>query len=357
MFLLMLAAALCPFTPNAGLGFYQWAAAEPARALERTVERLHELKAGVIRLYIGPRYDYEHKVLAADRRRWLPADAVRQSRIRSILEDPCVPTVILTTYPGRDYGAGLDDISLNRSWSRTERSAEYQQLRDLAEAIYEIVGDQPKTVIIANSEADARLTDIAGYTGNPALGFQNIIHWQAVRYRAIAQARLLHAGSPVRLLNAFEISRIHLGLETSSAVPDANFIPMLSSIPFDLLSYSAYETTNAPYETGDLSVAPTDIAARVQRDFGILRRATTKPVLIGELGFSRKDFDALPTGGVAERLAAALEALAKEKPEYIVLWQAFDGVAPDGTPDGFGLLEPESRAVQVIERFIRSGKR
>jgi hypothetical protein len=86
---------------------------------------------------------------------------------------------------------------------------------------------------------------------------------------------------------------------------------------------------------------------------GVLRRATSKPIMIGELGFSRLDFDTLPTGGVKERMAAALAAVEQTGPAYTVFWQAYDGTRPDGSPDGFGLLEPASQAGPVIHEFFQ----
>jgi hypothetical protein len=356
--LLLLAAALCPFTPNPKIGFYQWAAAEPAHVIERTAGKLHDLHAGLIRLYLGPRYDYAHPALDASRARHQPAEALRQ--YKSVLEDPCLPTVVLSAYPARDYGGGLDDISLNRRWSPADRQAETEQLLALAEVIYEIAGDQPKTVIIANSEADSRLVDIANYTGSVDMALQNISLWQRARYQAIARARLRHPHAKLRLLNAFEVSLINLGIERRNGrfqtVPGGgpnalrNIVPY---VPFDLLSYSAYETTNSPYQDFAVNTPPADTRTRLFRDWPLLQRAAAgRPIVIGELGYSRRDFDALSTGGVVPRLQVALDTLRQLQPSYITLWQAFDGTLPDGAPDTFGLLEPGSAAEPLLRKAI-----
>ena len=163
----------------------------------------------------------------------------------------------------------------------------------------------------------------------------------------------------LRVLNAFEISLVNLGISKAGAkfvqapTGGTNALrAVVPTVPFDLLSYSAYESINAPYQTGAVNTPPADIAVRLKRDMAALRRATSKPVMIGELGFSRRDFDSLPTGGVKERLAASLAAIEQIRPAYTVLWQAFDGTLPDGEPDGFGLLGPDATAASVIESFM-----
>ena len=361
--LALLLAAVCPFVPNAEVGFYQWAALMPAAALHQTVDKLHELKAGLIRLYIGPRYDYEHVVLSQERVRRLPSEAIVQPVMRAILEDPCIPTIILSVYTGRDYGAGPNDVNLHRSWSEADTWAETSQLMALAEQLYATIGDQNKTVIIANSEADARLLEIGNYTGSLDLAVANITKWQRARYQAIARARLRHPYAKLRLLNAFEISLVNLGMETSGAQFKATptgainaLRTIVPNVPFDLLSYSAYESINSPYQTGAVNTLTVEVGGRLTRDLATLRRATAKPIMIGELGFSRWDFDNLPTGGVSKRLESAFAAISAVRPAYTVLWQAFDGTLPDGAPDGFGLLEPSSTAIETIQSFVESPK-
>jgi len=76
--------------------------------------------------------------------------------------------------------------------------------------------------------------------------------------------------------------------------------------------------------------------------------------MIGELGLARDAFDGLPTGGVAARMESALQALRKERPEYVVFWQALD--APPGRSElfGFGLLELNHQTPEPLLRFLSS---
>ncbi len=101
-----------------------------------------------------------------------------------------------------------------------------------------------------------------------------------------------------------------------------------------------------------VNTPPGDVTLRLVRDLAALGRATKKPVMIGELGFSRPVFDKLPTGGVSQRLAAAFTAIEQARPAYVVLWQAFDGPMADGAPDGFGLLEPGAGARLMIQSYL-----
>jgi len=356
---LFLAAALCPFQPNPNFGFYQWSSVEPAAILEKLAAASHARKTGLVRIYLGPRYDYHSPVLAESRARLSPDQAWRQPHIRALLDDPCLPTIVLSVYAARNYGAGPDDINLNRPWSKLDEDAEYAQMLALANGLYDAYGADDRTFILANSEADARLLDIANYTGSLPLAIANVTAWQRTRYRALQDARLRHARAKLRILNAFEISLVNLEIVASGATfeqrPDGTInalTAIVPKVPFDILSYSAYESINAPFETGAIDTPPADIAKRLKRDLAKLRRATVKPIMIGELGFSRHEFDALPSGGLAPRLQAALAAIRQIHPAYTVLWQAFDGTLPDNTPDGFGLLEPSSPAPAILKQFL-----
>jgi hypothetical protein len=90
------------------------------------------------------------------------------------------------------------------------------------------------------------------------------------------------------------------------------------------------------------------------RDLARIARATSKPVMIGELGIPRDVYDQLSSGGVEPRLASALDAVRRMRPAYVVFWQVYDAPAGRGEPVEFGWLDPRRRVSQALLDFIRS---
>jgi hypothetical protein len=375
----VLFALVCPFTPNPRVGFYQWESAagesapggggEATRILDRAVEQMHQVRAGLVRIYLGPRYDYNFPVLSPRRFRGTPVEMLEQEQARSVMEDPCAPTVVLTVYPAIDYGEGLDEIHLSRPWGAAEEKAEYEQVRALAELVLSRYGGSEKTVIVSNSEADSRLEEIADYTGSREIAIRNLTERQRTRYRAISEARAAHPEAKLRLLSAFEISLVNARIREGKGGDfvrgpgaknaDGGFNALhdiVPHVPFDVLSYSAYETTNSPYETANPDTAAKDVTARLVRDLSLLKQAAGKPIMIGELGFARDLFDGLPTGGAEDRLRAALAAIEQAQPAYVVFWQAFDGPDQGAGYYKFGLLEPDTGMQAVLQPFISAYK-
>jgi hypothetical protein len=323
------------------IGFYQWVGVpvegDPADLL--TQARRHAVAAGakVFRFYLGSRF---------------PAD------YRPALADPRLETVILTTYTSRDYGAGPDDLNLLRPFGPAEEETERRQITDLCEALYREFADQPKTVVIANSETDEKMLEIMNYTGSPERAIQNLIAWTNTRHQAVTAAR--RPGARLRILHGFEISLVNLTIAPGFAKsPAGRWSALRDVVPrvrFDLLLYSTYESINSPYETQQIDVDPVQTGVRLRRDLDRIRDAARPSlseigrrlygdrfVAAGELGFARDRFEHLPTGGVLPRLLSALRAALDWGCPYIVLWQVFDAPrtpTPDGPEQwGFGLVD------------------
>jgi hypothetical protein len=342
---LALLLAACAFAQNPRVGFYQWTSAHPGDALTAAREAVKQAGAGLLRIYVGPRWDY----IAERRTRATPLELMKLERYRAALTDPAIPTLVLSVYPGIDYGAGLDDLNLNRPWSAREEKAEYEQIHELAAWLLREHGPLAKTVLIANSEADARLGEIVEYTGDAKLAIANVTAWQRTRHRAIEDARRAFPAAKLQLRSVFEISRVNTFVEGRWNALTA----VVPQVPFDVLSYSAYESANAPFETGRLDTPPAGVTDRLLRDWAKLKAATSKPVMIGELGFSLEQFEPLKSGGVLPRMNAALAALRRMNPAYVVFWQAFDMPVNGLEPVRWGLLEPGHPARAALAAYIR----
>ncbi|HYM12411.1 MAG TPA: hypothetical protein VEU62_16865 [Bryobacterales bacterium] len=359
------------------IGFYQWSGVpvrnNPDDLL--TQARLQATAAGarLFRFYLGARYDYLHHP-GAPAAAPTPAQILALPRYRAVLEDPKLDTVILTTYSTADYGAGPDDLNLLRPWTAAEDQLERRQITELCNFLYDHFGQSPKTVILANSEADDKMLEIMNYTGSPDLAVQNMIAWTRARHAAINDARAAHPTARLRLLHAFEISLVNLAIAPSGSAftksPQGRWNALrdvIPRIPFDLLFYSTYESINSPYETQNPDVAPAETAVRLRRDLNLIRdraRPSLSPlgrrlfgdrfVAAGELGFARDRYEHLPAGGVLPRLLTALQAVVNWGCPYIVLWQVFDAPRSGGEQYGFGLLDPDGHAPRLRPAGVAS---
>lgn len=368
------------------IGFYQWDGVTPrgeAGDLLAAARRYAtDAGARVFRLYLGARFDYRRhpgssrrfvedglvsERFSAGENKLTPARILALPRYRAVLEDPKLETVILTTYSSADYGAGPDDLNLLRPWSAKEEEAERREIRELCDFLYGQFGDSPKTVVIANSEADEKMLEIANYTGSPEMAIGNVIAWSRARHETIEQARAAHPQARLRILHGFEISLVNLAIAPAGELfrksPRGKWNALRDVVPkasFDLLLCSAYESINSPYETRNTDVDPAEIAMRLKRDLDRIRdrsRASLSAmgmrlfgehfVAVGELGFARDRFEQLPTGGLLARLITSIETAARWGCPYIVLWQVFDAPRAGGEPWGFGMIDARGGSPQL----------
>jgi len=364
---ILLAAPLAAQPLDQRLGVYQWVS--PARepdVLTAAREDAAQLGLKTFRLYLGARYDYRRPYLHPDRFDGsvppTPAAILDVPRYQAVLADPVFSTVILTVYESLDYGAGPDDVNLLRPFGERERRAVHDQIVELGRKLFAQYGDQERTVILANNEADEKLMEILNYSGDSDLAVRNLVEWIETRQRAVEQVRAEHPQAKLRLLHAFEISVVNLriakvGRRYAKTVSDGGFSALTHVLPqvkVDLISYSSYESINSPYETRDPDSPPNEVAVRLDRDLALIAQAASDSispygrsefgenyVMIGELGFARETFERL--GGVLPRLYYALDTAVRRGCPWIVLWQAFDAPRLGRRARGYGLRDQADR--------------
>ena len=343
------------------IGFYQWVGSPNFAASEdlltRARRRSVETGSRVLRLYLGARFDYVHlpfssRLFSRDRVEGplTPAKILALPRYRSVLEDDSIETVVLTVYPIRDYGAGPDDINLLRPWSRVETELEHGQTKQLCEFLYREFGDKPKTIILANSEADEKLLEIMNYTGSPQRAIDTLTQWTNTRFQALDEVRKSYPKARLQIFHAFEIKLVNLRIVKRGArfqkvaLKQGSYEQgwcalehVVPNVVFDLLSYSAYESANSPFETWESDTDPQETVTRLRRDLERIRthsEGSLSPlgrrrfgkdfVMIGELGYARDQFEHLPTGPLLPRLYYALKTVLEWGCPYVVLWQVYD---------------------------------
>ena len=358
------------------IGFYQWVGSPNFAASEdlltRARRRSVETGSRVFRLYLGARFDYVHltfssRLFSRDRVEGplTPTKILALPRYRSVLEDDSIETVVLTVYPIRDYGAGPDDINLLRPWSKAETELEHGQTKQLCEFLYRQFGDKPKTIILANSEADGKLLEIMNYTGSPQRAIDTLTQWTNTRFQAVDEVRNRYPEARLRIFHALEINLVNLrlvkrGARFQKAAPTQGSSEqgwsalehVVPNVVFDLLSYSAYESANSPFETRESDTDPRETAARLRRDLERIRSQAERSlsplgrrrfgkdfVMIGELGYARDRFEHLPTGPLLPRLYYALKTVLEWGCPYVVLWQVYDSPRDTGEAWGFGMYD------------------
>jgi hypothetical protein len=388
---LFLLAGLCihPASPSSPeqlrgrIGFYQWRGTFPIHESRDllTLARRKSVETGarVFRFYLGGRFDYVHPVLSPQRFEGdgLPRPVTLEGiislpRYRAVLADPALETIVLTAYPVYDYGGGPDDLNLQRPWGPQLERLEREQITALANWLYREFGDSNKTIIVANHEADEKIIDIANYTGSPEQAVTTFRLWMRTRFEAIDAVRKAHPGARLRFFHAFEIALVNLRVMPHrggfrKATPRnprqrgwSALLDVVPHTPFDLISYSAYESTNSPYETQNPDQPPPETGVRLKRDLERIR-AVARPslsaagrqhfgenfVMIGELGYARDRFEHLPSGPILPRLYSAMQASIESGCPYVVLWQVFDHPLNGGEAWGFGMYNRDGKAVQL----------
>jgi hypothetical protein len=383
--LLLLSFALClPLAAQDAarrVGFYQWVGVAPPDdrdLLTAARERSAGLGLGAFRFYLGARFDYRNPYLSPRRfqrepregqeelRNGLtPAAILQLPRYAAVLDDPRLSTIVLTVYETRDYGGGYDDINLLRPWTAAEAAVERNEMGELCELLYKRWGHLPKTVILANHEADEKLMEILQHSGGDiALARNNLVEWTRARHSAVERARARHPSTALKIFTAFEISVVNLRIaRTAGRFRKTNiasgYTALEEVVPYietDLISYSAYESVNSPYQTREPD-APEQIVARLRRDLDHIRNAARGSisaagrrrfgqnfVFIGELGFPREKFEPLPSGGVLPRLKTAIETALDWGAPYVILWQAFDAPRLGAEGWGYGAFDSQGNA-------------
>ena len=198
-----------------------------------------------------------------------PAKILALPRYRSVLEDGDIETVVLTVYPIRDYGAGPDDINLLRPWSEAEAEIENSQTKELCRVSLSAVRRHAEDRDFGQLEADAKLLEIMNYTGSAEQAIDTLTHWTNTRFQALDEVRRSYPEARLRIFHALEINvvnlrlvkrgaRFHKAVLTQGASEQgwSTLEHVVPHVVFDLLSYSAYESANSPFETWESDVPP-----------------------------------------------------------------------------------------------------
>lgn len=279
---------------------------------------------------------------------------------RGVLAHPDLDLLVFTV---RSLGKPIDLEALDGDpASREPRLAEEErQVLDLSRRLLADPALAGKTVVLKFWESDwllvrpSRADEHA--TGAAARGF---VEWMRLRQAAVERARAERPDSPVRLLHAVEVNRVHDALPGDGSPGLLRAVHLLPRIAPDLVAYSAWDSTNPPADPTalrhrlgaavDLLLDPArqvELADAICRHGGpclpdppppAAARWAPDRLFVSEFGAPEAEVDAVTAAWKAEtvvRLAADRGLLAA------FAWQLFASGArgfhllgPDGAPSG-----------------------
>lgn len=294
---------------------------------------------------------------------------------RGVLEHPQLDLLVFTV---RSLGEPIDLAAFDGDPATLEPrlAEEERQVLDLARRLLADPALAGKAVVLKFWESDwllvgpSRADEHA--TVAAAAGF---VEWMRVRQGAVEQARAEQPGSPVRLLHAVEVNRVHDALPDDGSPGLLRAVHLLPRIAPDLVAYSAWDSTNPPADPAalrqrlgaafDLLLDPArqvEIAAAICRHGGPCLPASPLPpppaarwpadrLLISEFGAPESEVGAATAAWKAEtvvRLASARGLLGA------FAWQLFDAGGGrfyllDGNGEPSGTLLGMLRARDLAE--------
>jgi hypothetical protein len=251
--------------------------------------------------------------------------------------------IMLTTYDGTTFGDCHDARWVNPSFYTPDNTAALvQEYSDFTLYLYQTYQGTNKSFIVSDWEADNAIYCDAAYSyandlkfrswcdanyaahyGNssPAESIHGMKLWYQARQQGIADGRNRAAAlgiAGVHVYFAAEFCSMH-------ALHDNGFqtvlYDVLPAVTLDYVSYSAYESINAP-----------DPVTTFTADLNTVRNILgSTPVIIGESGFSRSAWG----GQAVPRTAAVISAAQGWGVAYIIQWNLYDG----SPQDDYGLFD------------------
>jgi hypothetical protein len=279
---------------------------------------------------------------------------------RAVLEHPELDLLVFTV---RSLGEPIDLAALDGDPATREPRLveEERQVLDLSRRLLADPALAGKTVVLKFWESDWLLVrpSQAGEhaTAAAARGF---VEWMRLRQATVERARAERPGSPIRLLHAVEVNRVHDALPADGSPGLLRAVHLLPRIAPDLVAYSAWDSINPPTDPAalrdrlwaaiDLLLDPARqaaLAAAICRHGGpclpdppppSAARWSPDRLFLSEFGAPEAEVNAVTAAWKAEtvvRLAAGRGLLAA------FAWQLFDSggrgfhlLGPDGAPSG-----------------------
>lgn len=256
----------------------------------------------------------------------LAAMAENEPSFRAVFDMP-FRTYVIWAYPRT-----ITDSFYHNYWrdglTTSEATAEYNEIRALAEYFLTQYAGTGKTFLIGHWEGDWAIRGHYDKNLNPtdtAIG--GMIAWLTARQNAINDARAAHPSSNVKVLNYAEVNLV-LDWVRGWTQPWQKTVAnsVLPHVVLDLVSYSAYDSANQVVLGGNYPAWHIDCLNYIESVTTFSAAAPyNKKVFIGEYGASVTGSSPMMTPAQQTTLAALeLKAAAGWGCPFVLYWQMYD---------------------------------
>jgi hypothetical protein len=171
---------------------------------------------------------------------------------RGVLEHPELDLLVFTV---RSLGEPIDLVALDGDPATREPRLveEERQIRALARRLLADPALAGKTVVLKFWESDWLLVRPSQADQHATVAAaRGFVEWMRMRQAAVERARAERPNSPVRLLHAVEVNRVHDALPADGSFGLLRAVHLLPRIAPDLVAYSAWDSTNPPADPAAL---------------------------------------------------------------------------------------------------------
>lgn len=314
------------------VGIYHWGGRR-TQGLTAGIQQIAALNAKIARVTISPLMDIDYNRGGACISGFnLPA-ALDDEDLRTALAEPAIKVVMATVYDGTGYGGCGAHRYLNPGFYTEENTSrmveEYAEFTYRLHALFQGTGKQ---FILSNWEGDNALycgsawafansadfrRDCLGnyaatYGGNlwPDESIEGMVLWMKARYAGVERGReraRVEGLTGIEVAVAPEFCSVHTLRDKGFA---SVLYDVLQRVPFDYVSYSAYE-----------SICSRNPILALRADLDLIELlAGSRRIILGEIGFPRSQLG----GSLIATTRKVTNAAAAWGVSYIFQWNLYD---------------------------------
>jgi hypothetical protein len=350
-------AALVPAVDGASvgsrIGIYHWGGRFP-HSITEGVQAIAEMGGKVARIALSSRYYRDYNISPQCYPDFTLAAALDIPDVREALEHPAIEVYILTAYDGASFGDCERQRFLDPEFYSAENTAALvQEYSDFTLALYRRYQGTRKKFIVSNWESDNAIycghayyfatvpavrddctLHYAEYAGvsSPEEALRGLKLWLQARARGMLDGRLRALAEGIGGMRVYAAPEINIVRALRESGWKSVLYDVLPSVMFDYVSYSAYESINAPDPSAALHADLDTIAAVIG----------SNSIIVGETGFSRTAWGSEHLNRSSRAISAALDWGV----DYVIQWQLYDS---DGMH--FGLYDLDGKATGLKTWF------